>query len=178
VNLVSNVLIVVILALASPPVESAPSELVLTSIQGNGFEVRDWLTSFPLLMVAIDPYTHESAWILETAGRLMEHYAPADVRVGWLATADPDGCREFLGPWSESLLTLVDEDRSVVSALGIERLPALVHIRPDLGMQVADGWDPQEWRAICKDLGVYLDWSTPLLPQPGDPLRYSGRPAS
>ncbi|MEL7155921.1 MAG: hypothetical protein AAFN30_04900, partial [Actinomycetota bacterium] len=45
----------------------APPDLVLDSLRGEGYALRDWLTSYPLLLVALDPYTHESAWI--RAGR-------------------------------------------------------------------------------------------------------------
>ena len=107
-------------ALVSPAVAVAPPELVLDSIRGEGYPLRDWLTSYSLCLVAIDPYTIESAWILETAGRILDHYSPANVRVGWLATTDEDGCRQFLGPWAERFLTFADPDRDAVTALGVE----------------------------------------------------------
>ncbi|MGI9610236.1 MAG: hypothetical protein ACR2NL_08060, partial [Acidimicrobiia bacterium] len=72
------------LALPSPAVGYAPEEMVLDSIHGKPYAVRDWLTSYPLLLVSLDPYTHESAWILETAGRFLDHFTPANVRTAWL----------------------------------------------------------------------------------------------
>ena len=48
------------------------------------------MTSYPMLMVAIDPYTSESSWILDTAADLLHHYSPADVRVAWLVAADDE----------------------------------------------------------------------------------------
>ncbi len=127
-----------------------------------------------MCLVAIDPYTHESAWILETAGRILEHYSPADVRVGWLATTDEDGCRQFLGPWAERFLTFPDAEREAVTALGVERLPALVHIRSDGNLTVVDGWDPTAWRAVAEELSANLAWTRPTIPQPGDPTPYAG----
>lgn len=161
-------------ALVSPAVAVAPPDLVLDSIRGEGYPLRDWLTSYSLCLVAIDPYTHESAWILETAGRILQHYSPADVRVGWLATTDDEGCRQFLGPWSERFLTFPDPDREAVTGLGIERLPALVHIRSDGNLTVVDGWNPDGWRAVADELSRNLSWSRPMIPQPGDPLPYAG----
>ena len=152
----------------------APPELVLDSIRGDGYPLRDWLTSYPLCLVAIDPYTHESAWILETAGRILDHYSPADVRVGWLATTDNDGCEQFLGPWADRFLTFADPGREAVTGLGIDRLPALVHIRADGDLTVVDGWDPSRWRTVTDELSRILSWSRPMLPQPGDPTPYAG----
>jgi len=161
-------------ALTSPAVAEVQADLVLDSIRGDGYPLRDWLTSYPLLLVAIDPYTHESAWILETAGRYLDHFSPADVRVGWLVTADEPGCRQFLGPWAERFLTFHDPDREAVLALGVERLPALIHIRSDGFAEVANGWSPEHWRNIAANLAKILSWSRPTVPQPGDPTPYLG----
>jgi len=157
-------------------VADAPPDLVLDSLRGDGYPLRDWLTSYPLLLVGLDPYTHESAWILETAGRFLEHYSPSDIRVGWVVTSDEDGCRQFLGPWSERHLTFADPEREAVVALGFERLPGLVHVRSDGHLTVANGWDPDGWRAITEALALILSWSRPLVPRPGDPLPYAGTP--
>jgi hypothetical protein len=127
-------------------------------------------------MVALDPYTHESAWILETAGKILRHYQPADIRVSWLVTTDDDGCRQFLGPWEEEFLTFADPDRAAVTALGLERLPSLVHVRSDGLLQTANGWDPTAWRAISEGLSPILHWSRPMIPGPGDPVPYAGTP--
>lgn len=156
----------------------APSDMVLDSINGKGYAVRDWLTSYPLLMVALDPYTDESAWLLDTAAAFLRHYAPADVRCAWLMATDDEGCRTFLGPLADEFLTFADPDRSAISALSFERLPGLVAIRPDLAVQQADGWDPDSWRAIASDMAEMLDWSRPLIPSPGDPTPYLGTAAS
>lgn len=139
--------------------------------------MRDWLSSFPLVLVAIDPYTHESAWILETAGRFLRHYTQADIRVGWLVTADDDDCRQFLGPWAAEFITFADPDRTVVEGLGIERLPALVHVEHDMTLRVANGWDPDAWRDIAVYLAQVLSWTRPTVPRPGDPVPYEGTPA-
>ncbi len=163
-------------ALVSPAVADAPPDIVLDSLRGEGYPLRDWLTSYPLLLVGIDPYTHESAWILETAGRFLDHFSPSDIRVGWLATTDDDGCRQFLGPWCERFLTFPDPEREAVLAFGVERLPSLIHIRSDGHLTVANGWDPEAWRAIAADLAKILSWNRPQIPRPGDPTPYAGTP--
>ncbi len=154
----------------------APAELVLDSLRGEGYALRDWLTSYPMLLVAIDPYTHESSWILETAGRLLDHYAPADVRVGWVATTSEEGCRQFLGEWADRYLVFPDPDRDVVSAFGVERMPALVYVRGDGWTEVVDGWEPTDWRNLAVQLSKQLQWTRPIIPRPGDPTPYRGTP--
>ena len=76
----------------------------LDPINGDSRPFSDWLTTFPMLVAAIDPYTHESSWLLDTVHRVFSHFRGAGVRVVWLATADPEGTRSFLGPYAEEFL--------------------------------------------------------------------------
>ena len=63
---------------------SVPSELSstlsLATDSGEEQSLSQWLTTFNLLAVVIDPYTHQSGWILPTADRLFNHYSEADIR--------------------------------------------------------------------------------------------------
>lgn len=155
----------------------APSKLKLKSLNGKAYDLRDWLTSYPFLLVAIDPYTIESSWILETSQRIFDHFSPADVRVGWICTADEQGCSDFLGPLSENYLTFPDPNREIVKSLSIENLPALVHIRSDGFMQISNGWNPSEWKSISHWLSNILAWSKTTIPTLDDPSPFSGTPA-
>src|SRR5262245_39035331 len=117
-------------------------DLVLTPLTGEPRAVDDWVTLFPLAVVVLDPFTYESAWLLEEAGRILSSFTAADVRVGWLVTATAGEAREFLGPWADTLLTFVDPERVAVKALGLGTLPAFVLI--DMSSKVAavaEGWD-------------------------------------
>ena len=155
-----------------------PLDLTLTPLRGQGRTVAEWLTNFHLCVVVVDPYTNESAWALESAGRVLTDYSEADVRVGWVVTADADDAVRFLGPWSERLLTFVDPDRAVVKALGLLELPALVHINMSGAVEAsAEGWDPGAWRDVCENLSRLLSWTVPALPVPGDPVAFAGSPA-
>ena len=155
-----------------------PLDLTITPLRAQGRTLEQWLTNFHLCVVAIDPYTNESAWALESAGRVLSDYAQADVRVGWLVTADADDAVQFLGPWSERLLTFVDPDRTAVKALGLSQLPALVHVNMSGAVEgAAEGWDPEAWRAVCENLSRLLSWTVPALPVPGDPVAFAGSPA-
>jgi len=134
---------------------------------------------FDLCIVALDPFTDESAWLLETAGRVLSVFDQADVRVAWLmAGATPEECRLFLGPWADRIMTFADPEREAVKALGLSRLPALVHIGIDGNViGVDEGWHPVEWRRIMNDLAKRMAWLPPTIPEPGDPGPFDGSPA-
>jgi hypothetical protein len=152
---------------------------VLTPIRGKPRTVRELLTTFHLVFVALDPFTNESAWILPTAARILTVFDQADCRVAWLvAGATPEECRMFLGPWAEQMLTFADPDREAVKAFGLQRLPALVHLGIDgTIVGAAEGWNPAEWRAVTDRLAKMMSWRAPALPSPRDPAPFAGTPA-
>lgn len=141
--------------------------------------VEDWTTTFHLVLFVVDPFTHESSWLLDTGGRIVKHFSGADCRAGLLVTGSAANARQFCGPWARELITFVDEDRKIVEAMGLQRLPALVHV--DLGLNVrrsAQGWDPDEWRAVLADIAATMAWTSPPVPEPGDPPPFEGSPAT
>jgi hypothetical protein len=155
-----------------------PADLMLTPVGGEARTVREWLVTFHLCTVVLDPFTNESSWLLETAGRFLTSYAAADVRVAWLVTGTDEQARQFLGPWADRLLTFVDPDRTAVRALGLGELPAIVHLNTSGAVEdSAEGWDPEEWRRVADNLSRILSWSRPVIPAPGDPVAFDGSPA-
>jgi hypothetical protein len=151
---------------------------MLDPLGGEPRSIDDQLTTFQLVVVVLDPYTNESAWILETAGRILEHFRGASVRVAFLLTCTEEEARAFLGPWVERMLTFADPDRSFVKALDLNELPAFVHIRQDRHvLGVAQGWDPLQWRAVAQGIARANAWSAPVIPLPGDPSPYAGTSA-
>ncbi len=163
----------------SAPVATAPpADLELTPLDGEGRPLAEWLTTFRLVTVVIDPFTWESSWLLKTAGRVLSAYADADCRTAFLVTGNEDEARQFLGPWTERILTFTDPDRAAVKALGLEHLPALVHIAQDGTLVgVAEGWNAPEWNEVTHELSRLLKWSTPVVPAHGDPGPFEGSPA-
>ena len=154
-------------------------DIELAAIEDEARPLSEWLTTFQLVTVVLDPYTAESAWILDTAGRFLTNFRGADCRVSWTVCADATDARKFLGPWADELLTFADPDRKLVKGIGIERLPALVHIRQDLAVVgAAEGWDPQAWQDIGRNLAKVMSWSHPELPQRGDPGAFVGTSAT
>ena len=155
-----------------------PADLQLTPVGGEPRTVSEWLTTFHLCVVVLDPFTNESAWILETAGRLLTSYAAADVRVAFLLTSTEAEARQFLGPWAQRVLVFADPDREAVKAMGLEELPAFVHLNLSGAVEdSAEGWDPDGWRRVAENLSRILDWTRPVIPAPGDPVAYQGTPA-
>lgn len=154
------------------------ADIALKPLGHPSHSLREWLTTFHLVVVVLDPYTHESAWLLDTAGRVLTNFDQADCRVGLVLTCQEDEARTFAGPWAQSLLCFADPDRNLVKGLALERLPALVHIAQDLTVVgCAEGWDPVEWRAVVTRLGEIMSWQEPLVPEVGDPAPFVGSPA-
>lgn len=156
-----------------------PADLALDPLGGDPRTVEEWLTNFHLCLVALDPFTNESSWILETAGRILLHYRAADVRVAFLVTATDAEARQFLGPWVDRVLVFTDPERKAVTGLGLDSLPAFVHLNTSGAVEdAAEGWDPDEWRRVADNLSRILSWSRVQIPAPGDPTAFSGSPAS
>jgi hypothetical protein len=140
--------------------------------------LSEWLTTFHLATVALDPYTNESSWIQPTAVRILEGLRGSDARVNFLVTAPEEDARAFLGPLVHQFLVFIDDDRSVVKALGLEALPAFVFVRVDGTVPAAaEGWNPAEWRSVAEAITEVTAWSPPDIPLLGDPGPFHGTPA-
>lgn len=138
----------------------------------------DWLTTFHLAVAVLDPYEYESAWLLDTAGRILTTFAGADVRVGFLVTASPEDAKTFLGPWADTLFALCDPDKALVKSLSLETLPAFVHLGLDgTVLGCTEGWDPAGWHDVSANLAKAMYWKAPEIPVPSDPKPYTGAPA-
>ncbi len=158
--------------------EQVPESISLTALSGDEATLDDWMTTFQLAVVVIDPFTSESSWILDTAGRLLLEFKEADCRVAWVVTADADDARTFLGPWAEQILTFCDADRTFVRGVGLAHLPAFVHLRQDrVVVSTAEGWDPPEWDAAIAGLTRMMSWTKLEVPPPGAPGPFPGSPA-
>ena len=154
-----------------------PADLVLTPISGRARTVREWLTTFHLLFVAVDPNGLRSKWIVPTAARVLSEYEQADCRVAWLVTGDAGDARRLLGRWASEIMTFADPELVAVKAFGLNTLPAVVHLNMDLTVvNAVEGWDPPAWRALTTELSRHMSWSRPHIPAPGDPGPFAGGP--
>ena len=104
----------------------------------------DWLTTFHLASVVLDPYTNESSWILRSATRILEQFRSSHARINFIVTAGAEDARAFLGPLTEEYLVFCDPDRSAVKAMGLTELPAFVFTRVDGAVAAkTEGWQPK-----------------------------------
>lgn len=168
-------------AVAAPaePVEDnrIDAELELNPINGDPQSLEDWLLLFHLVVVVLDPYTDEAAWILPTAGKILKNFDGAGARVAFVVTADEADAAQFLGPWADDLLVFTDPDYTLAKGLEVESLPALVHIKQDRNIAgSAEGWQPAEWNEITKGIAKMLHWTPPLVPTMKDPPPFAGAP--
>ena len=152
-------------------------DLELTPLDGDPRPLSEWLTTFPLVIVVLDPYTHQSAWVLDSAHRILTHYSEADCRTCWLISCGDEDARRFLGPYAEELLTFTDPTGSVARGIGLERTPSLALIRQDGELTAkAEGWDAGEWREVIEAITELTRWSRPEIPVLGDPAPFAGTP--
>ncbi len=168
--------------MADTAVTQLPPDLVLTALGRDGTTqsrpVMEWLTTFHLASVVIDPYTNESSWILRTASRVLDTFRGADVRINFMVTGPADDARAFLGPLAERFMVFCDPDRAFVEAIGVSTLPAFTFVRVDGAVAaVAEGWNPVEWERVGEQIASFTRWIAPTLPQPGDPGAFHGSPA-
>ncbi len=147
-------------------------------MKGEARTIEQWTTTFHLALVVLDPFTYESSWILDTAVRIFRTFTEADCRVAFLVAGDADETRQFLGPLAKEFLVFADPDRAAVEALGLEALPAFVHLNQLHQVATkAEGWDPEAWREVAENLAVRMSWQAPLIPVQNDPVPFAGTPA-
>jgi hypothetical protein len=162
------------LAVATNP----PPDLALTPLDTASRPLEDWLTTFHLASVVLDPYTNESSWILKTATRILEGLRGSDARVNLVVTSDAADARAFLGPYADEFLVFCDPDRAMVRALGLSQLPAFVFVRVDGTVgAAAEGWNPAEWRDVAEVIAEATSWLAPTIPTASDPGPFRGSPA-
>ncbi len=159
-----------------------PAELTLTPLvdgaAGKSRPLNDWLTTFHLASVILDPYTNESSWILRTATRVLEPFRGSDARINLIVTSGAADVRAFLGPLVDSFLVFCDPDRAVVKAIGLTELPAFAFIKVDGTIGAcAQGWRPHEWGEVADAIAETTWWSSITMPGPNDPGPFDGSPA-
>jgi len=154
-----------------------PPDLVLTPLDGHTRTVRELLTTFHLLFVAVDPSNVRSRWIVPTAARVLTEYEQADCRVAWLVAGAAGDARKFLGRWATDIMTYVDPGLTAMKGFGLASLPAIVHLGQDgTIVNAVEGWDPPEWHALTVELSRLMRWSKPHIPVEGDPGAFAGAP--
>ena len=164
--------------MASTPLPNPSLDLSLTPLAGEARTLREWLTTFHMASVVLDPFTNESSWILETAVRIMRQFSGAAVRVNFIITCGSADARAFLGPYADEFLVYCDPDRAAVKALGLTELPAFLVIQGNGAIPAcAQGWASADWKEVAAKVATLTSWSKPTIPAPGDPGTFRGTPA-
>jgi len=154
------------------------TSITLTTLGGESRPFEEWVTTFHLASVVLDPYTNESSWVLETGARILDAFRGADVRVNLVVTCGADEARRYLGPLADQFLVFCDPDRTFVRGLGVATLPAFVFVRGDGSLAAAaEGWNPTDWRRVAKVIADNTSWIAPTIPGPKDPSPFHGTPA-
>lgn len=157
---------------------TAPSlDLQLTPINGSTRPLRQWISMFNLLFVAVDPWNARSRSILSTVDRIFATYDQSDCRVAYIVASGAADARRHLGKRVDEVLTFLDPDFAAIQAFGLSNLPAIVHVAQDGSIvNAVEGWDPPLWRTLTDHLSKVLSWTQPPIPWPTDPQPFAGAP--
>lgn len=158
---------------------STPSpDVQLAALGGDRRNLEEWLTTFHMASVILDPFTNESSWVLKPALRILDGLRGSSARVNLVVTASEAETRRYLGPVVDDYLVFYDADRALVRSLGLQTLPAFVFLRIDGTVPAsAEGWDPVQWRGVAEAIAEATAWQAPTIPVPGDPSPFAGTPA-
>ncbi len=143
--------------------------LELTTTTGVTRTLDDWTTMFHLCLVVL-PARPEAAIYVPIGRRIFATFGDADCNCSFVVAGPVSVADRLLGPVERDALTFVDPDLTLVRSLGLERLPAFVHLIQDTTvLDAAQGWEPREWKRVARAVGDVLAWTVPLVAGPGDP---------
>lgn len=143
--------------------------LPLESIKGVRRTLDDWATVFNLAVVLLPARIEASAWI-PVIDRMYRTFGDSDVRTTICVAGNATIARRILGDAADRWLVFCDPDSAFAASLGLERLPAFVHLRQDTSLvTAAQGWSVTEWQRVADEIGRTQHWTSPLLAHPSNP---------
>jgi hypothetical protein len=155
-------------------VQNPDPNLLLTTLTGRTRTLDDWTTMFDLCLVVLPGWPQASRYV-PLGRRALDVFRGADCRATFVVTGTETAARKLLGKAAGEFMVFVDPERALVRSLGLERLPAFVHIKADCTVgDVAESWDPQAWNRVSENLGRKMSWSHPVYPLPSDPPPFAG----
>jgi hypothetical protein len=150
--------------------------LTITSYAGVTRTLDDWATVFNLAIIVL-PDRPEGAAFVPVVDRIFATFGDSDVRTIICVPTTPAITKRILGDDAERWLVWCDADRTFVEGLGLERLPAFVHLRQDTTLvNAAQGWSPTEWQRVADEIAKHEHWTSPIVAGRGDPAPTSGWP--
>ena len=155
-------------ALPFPAVAKNPDPtLALSTATGTSRTLDDWTTMFHLCLVILPDRPEAAQWV-PVARRIFEVLGDSDARTAYVIPATPAIAKRILGDEAERAMVFVDPDRALVASLGLEHLPAFVHLRQDTSVgAVAEGWNPAQWQKVAREIARAMAWSVPDVAPPG-----------
>ncbi|MBM3659632.1 MAG: hypothetical protein FJW95_09030 [Actinobacteria bacterium] len=151
--------------------------IALTNLAGTTRTLDDWTTMFHMVLVVL-PDRLEGAQYVPIAERIFAVFGDSDAKVGFLVPGPAPMADRLLERARGPVNVFLDPDRALIASLGLEHLPALVHLRQNATLaNVAEGWDPKEWQMVAKAIGKAMAWTFPEVARAGDPPATAGWPA-
>jgi len=150
--------------------------LELTTSRGVTRTLDDWSTMFQLCLIVLPARAEAAAWI-PVAHRIFATFGDSDCRCAFVVTGGAEVARRLLGQAERDDTTFIDPDQALVTSLGLERLPAFVHLRQDTSVATAaEGWNPEEWQGVAREIARAMAWTYPEITGPNTPPRAEGWP--
>jgi len=133
---------------------------------------------FHLCLIVLPARTDAAAFV-PIAQRIFATFGDADCTAAYVITGPEAVADRLLGRAERKEVVFVDPDLELVHALGLERLPAFVHLRQDTTVLAAtEGWIPADWQRVAREVGKSLAWTVPEVAADGDPPRFDGWPVT
>jgi hypothetical protein len=141
--------------------------LELSTIRGVTRTLDDWTTMFHLCLVVLPDRPEGAQWI-PVARRIFDVLGDSDAHTAYVVPGAPAIASRILGDEADRAMVFVDPDRALIGSLGLEHLPAFVHLRQDTSLGgCAEGWHPGEWQQVAKEVAAAMAWSVPDVAPPG-----------
>lgn len=152
--------------------------LALTSIRGVTRTLDDWATVFNLAIVMLPARPEAAVWV-PVIERMYATLGDSDVRTAILVTTNETLTRRILGDAADRWLVFCDPDEALPRGLGLERLPAFVHLRQDTSVAACtEGWSPQAWQDVADEIARSKHWTSPQVADRRNPPPTAGWPLS
>ena len=147
-------------------------QLALTSLAGVTRSLDDWATVFHLAIVR-----PEGSAFVPVIDRIYATLGDSDVRTIVCVPSTAAITRRILGAAADRWLVFCDPDVALAQSLGLERLPAFVHLRQDTTLvTAAQGWSPSEWQKVADEIARSVHWTSPMVAGRNDPPPSPGWP--
>jgi len=125
--------------------------LPLTSLTGTTRTLDDWTTMFHMVLVVLPDRPEGAQWV-PIGERIFATFGDSDAKVAFLVPGPAPMANRLLEHGSGKYSVYLDPDRALIASLGLERLPALVHLRQNSSLaNVAEG-DPGDRQGDGLDL--------------------------